>query len=93
LLHYLPQRLFIKALKYINKYEEDIELICLSKTNTLLNKINLQSYSGKIIKNPSHYLMNAPAWLEKALNFIPLRVLDKLTFIHPTLIFVFKKKQ
>jgi len=82
-LHYLPQRLFIKILKFFNKYKEDIELVSLSKTQTLLGKNNWQSYSGKIIQNPRNYLMDTSAWLEKILNSIPLKLLNTLTVIPP----------
>jgi len=92
-LHYLPQQLFLKMLKFFNQYKEGIELLSLKKIHALLDKNNLQSYSGKIIKEPRSYLMNTSAWLEKILNAIPLEVLDKLTPIHPTFVFIFKNKK
>jgi len=66
-----------------SKYKEDIELVSLSKTQTLLGKNNWQSYSGKIIQNPRNYLMDTSAWLEKILNSIPLKLLNTLTVIPP----------
>jgi len=83
----------MKTLKFFNQYKEDIELVSINKIQTLLGKNDLQSYSGKIIKNPSNYLMNTPAWLEKILNAIPLEILDKLTPIHPTFVFIFKNEK
>jgi glycosyltransferase involved in cell wall biosynthesis/predicted SAM-dependent methyltransferase len=90
-LHYLPQQLFIKTLKYINKYEEDVDLLSLRKVYALLQKENLISYSGNIIKNPTYYLMNLPIWLEKLLNKLPIKILNGTTFIHPTFVFIYKK--
>ncbi|PCI70850.1 MAG: hypothetical protein COB26_01935 [Piscirickettsiaceae bacterium] len=91
LLHYLPQKLFIGALKWLNKYEEDVDLLTIKNVRTLLKQGNLTSYSGKIIKKPSTYLMNTPKWLEKILHKLPIWLLEKTTFIHPTFIFVYTK--
>ena len=90
-LHYLPHKLFLKILKKTGRYKEDVELISLSNIKTLLNKGNLISFSGAIIKSPSAYLMNTPTWLEEHLNKIPISLLEKTTFIHPTFIFLYIK--
>lgn len=90
-LHYLPQNLFMKTLKFLNKYEEDIDLLSLRKIHTLLKKENLKSYSGNIIKKPTYYRMKVPSWLEKTLNAVPIKLLNITTFIHPTFIFIYRK--
>ena len=89
-LHYLPHKLFIKILKKTGRYKEDIDLLSLGNIKTLLNNGRLISFSGKIIKNPSSYLMNTPIWIEGYLNKIPISLLEKATFIHPTFIFLYK---
>ncbi|PCI21442.1 MAG: hypothetical protein COB62_03655 [Piscirickettsiaceae bacterium] len=90
-LHYLPPQLFIKSLKTLNLYKEDVTLTTLNDVRTLLGKNTLTSYSGKIIKEPKKYLMNISPTLEKILNSIPDKLLNLTTFIHPTFIFVYKK--
>lgn len=91
-LHYLPHKLFMATLKKLNLYEENIKLLNLTDIKSLLKKSQLKSYSGEIIKNPSNYLMKTPQWLEKILNKIPIKVLNRTTFIHPTFIFIYKNE-
>ncbi|MEW5011050.1 MAG: glycosyltransferase [Cycloclasticus sp.] len=91
LLHYLPHKIFINILKHLKLYKEDVNLLGLSRIKNLLAQKKLNSYSGRIIKKPSSYLMRVPPWLEKTLNRIPMSVLNKTTFIHPTFILIFKK--
>ena len=89
-LHYLPHKLFLKVLKSARVYKEDINLLTLNDLETLLKKSSLISFSGKIIKSPSAYLMNTPPWLEKILNIIPIQILELTTFLHPTFIFIYR---
>ena len=90
-LHYLPRELFIRVLTSLSIYKEDLHLLTLKNIQRLLGKKNLTSYSEKIIKNPSAYLMNTPTWLEKTLNKLPINFLKITTAIHPTFILTYKK--
>jgi len=89
-LHYLPYKLFLKVLKTTRLYIEDVNLLTLNNIKALLKEGDLISFSGEIIKSPASYLMSAPAWLEKILNIIPIRLLKLITFMHPTFIFIYR---
>lgn len=52
LLHYLQPLLFIKALKALGLYKEDVTLVTLNDMRTLLGEHALTSYSEKVIRNP-----------------------------------------
>lgn len=91
-LHYLPKKLFITSLKKLGIYEENIDLLTLKNLHSLLEKNKLTSISSKIIKRPKTYFMDIPSWMETPLSRIPLKLLNGLTWIHPTFIFTYKKK-
>jgi glycosyltransferase involved in cell wall biosynthesis len=90
-LHYLPQPLFIKTLKFFNKYVEDVNLVSYKTIQNLLGAQNIVSYSAPIIKNPTEFLMTAPMKSDQILNKIPIYLLEKTTALHPTFIFTYRK--
>lgn len=91
-LHYLPQPLFVFALKALKRYREDVRLFSVNRLKKLLRMhFDAQLCSDRICKNPEKYHLDYPPFLVRILNRLPLGVYTKLACIHPTLIFVLKK--
>lgn len=91
-LHYLPNKIFIKFLKLLNIYHEDLKLLSWGELKSLTkNNYSLMIHCDKVIKEPDKYYMNVNKYLLTLLKIIPLSVYTYLTFINPTLIITLRK--
>lgn len=90
LIHYLPHNIFIKIIKLLNKYEEEIFLLSHDKLTDIVEKdFNYIEFTHLIIKNPEKYFINDKLFL---INKLPVKILKKLNIISPTIIFILMKK-
>ena len=87
-IHYLPNKLFYKILKSVNKYEEDLYLLSYNRMKKLFNSADLKyiEYTSFVLKRPDSYNLEF-----KYFKFFPLFLLNILQIISPTNIFVLKK--
>lgn len=93
LLHYLPPRIFARLLKAFGKYRETVLLLSCFKLRRLLRRhFDCLMYSDKVLKQPARYGMVCPTYLVKLLNVLPLGFYRMMAGLHPTLIFVLRKK-
>lgn len=94
LLHYLPQPVFMKILKYIGKYHEELHLLtwfCLK--NKVQPHFSISILSDVICKWPQRYYLEVNNSLARILSWIPLWFYRAFTFINPTLIVILKTKK
>jgi ubiquinone/menaquinone biosynthesis C-methylase UbiE len=93
MLHYLPQPVFMQILKYMGKYHEEVNLLSwFSLKNKAQNHFSISIFSDSVCKWPQRYYLNLNNKVALLLSFIPLFLYRICTFIHPTLIVVFKPK-
>jgi SAM-dependent methyltransferase len=93
LLHYLPLVIFTWLLKTFGKYKERVMLLSYFKIHRLLKShFDCLLYSDRVIKQPSRYGITCPINLDKLLNSLPLGFYTLIAGLHPTLIFVLRKK-
>lgn len=93
LLHYLPLTIFTWLLYTFGKYKEKVMLLSYFKLHRLLNShFDCLLYSDKVCKQPRRYGMTCPVYLAKFLDILPLGFYTMIAGLHPTLIFVLRKK-
>lgn len=93
LLHYLPQVLFMRVLKRLNKYHEELRLLSwLSLKNKACKHFSVEVVSDAVCKWPHRYYLNVNNMIARILSLIPLRLFRILMFIQPTLIIVLRPK-
>ncbi len=93
LLHYLPKKQFIKLLKLLNLYHEDLDLLSWTQLKRLTKKHFASTvYCDRVTREPNKYSMNLNSYLVRLLSLFPLRFYTFLTFINPTLIITLRKK-
>lgn len=93
LLHYLPQALFMRVLKRLNKYHEELRLLSwLSLKNKACKHFSVEIVSDAVCKWPHRYYLNVNNTIARILSLIPLRLFRILMFIQPTLIIVLRPK-
>lgn len=89
LIHYLPKHIFIRVLKSIGKYNEELYLINSNKLIKIVNKyFDSIEYTHLIIENPEKYFINNRLYIKK----LPKTVLKILNSISPTRIYILIKK-
>lgn len=88
LIHYLPGFLFLKLLKFLGAYKEDIYLLGYFRLTKLLRvDFKIFEYTHLILKNPEKFFVgNLPT------KKLPIKILKKNNFMLPTNIFILKKK-
>lgn len=92
LLHYLPNKIFIKLLKTFKLYHEDLNLLSWKQLRRLtINNFSLSIYCDKVTKEPDKYYMNVNKNILKLLKLVPLSIYTFFTVINPTLIVTLRK--
>ncbi len=94
LLHYLPQQVFMRILKYSGKYQEELKLLTWSSLKYKAQRYFFVScVSDVVCKWPRQYYFNVSDNTAHLLSQVPLWIYRVFTFIHPTLILILKPKQ
>lgn len=94
IIHYFPHSFFNNTLKFLKKYREDIHLFTWGGLSGMVSsKFVPHVYSDKICRSPSRYWMRVNPFCVKILERIPPFIYTLLTFIHPTLVVVMRKKE
>lgn len=89
IIHWLPNKYFLKLLKFFGKYKEDIFLPSYFELVEKIKKcFNHQEYTHLVLKNPRKYFLKKIPF-ERALQKFPA----KLNFLAPTNIFILKKEK
>ncbi len=92
LLHWLPQRLFERALRRLDRYSEPLHLLGLRRLRALCAEaFELVDYAPRITREPGRYHLNVRAWLVRALGGVPLWVYQCLGDLLPTLVVVLRR--
>lgn len=92
-LHYLPQPVFMKLLRYMGKYHEELNLlswVCLKRK--VKTHFMMVSASEAVCKWPQEYYLNVNAATAWILSLVPLFIYRFFMFINPTLIVLLKYK-
>jgi 2-polyprenyl-3-methyl-5-hydroxy-6-metoxy-1,4-benzoquinol methylase len=93
LLHYLPKNLFIKILKKLNIYHEDLSLLFWSQLKELTHKdYILTIFCDRIARKPDNYHIKINKNILILLKLLPLKLYTLSTFINPTFIITLRKK-
>ena len=87
LLHYLPNNLFFKMLKFMGIYKEEVYLIPYFNLKKRIKKrFHIKDYTINIVKNPDKF-----GYKIKLLDKLPLFILNKIKFFSPTMVFILRK--
>ncbi len=92
-LHYLPQPLFMRVLKLLKRYHEELRLLNWLTLKAKTGRyFTIQPVSDMVCKWPRRYYLNIGETTERILSRIPLWVFRCLFWIHPTFIVVLKPR-
>jgi SAM-dependent methyltransferase len=93
LLHWLPTTIFLRLLKWLGRYHEDVRLLgWYGLKRTAERNFSCQVFSDRICKWPNRYAMSCTAQTARILGAIPLRLYRWMTWLHPTLIVVLYRR-
>lgn len=90
-LHYLPYKYFIRTLKLVGVYKEEVRLLSLRELIDLFPSAITTSCSGQIIHDPEAFDMKAPRFISALTRLLSKERIESLTFIHPTFVFLITK--
>ncbi len=86
LLHYLPQKLFLKILKTMRFYKEDLFLLSHNEMICLFDNFTIKEYTSEVIKHPNKYF-----YKDNLISKLPRMIITRMQFISPTNIFILRK--
>ena len=93
LLQYLPQPWFMRVLKFLNRYHEELQLLSWFSLKAKAGRyFTIRPVSDAVCKWPKRYYLNVNDRNARILAWVPLAVFRGLVWIHPTLIAVLRPK-
>ncbi|TVR58966.1 MAG: class I SAM-dependent methyltransferase [Candidatus Competibacteraceae bacterium] len=93
LLHWLPTEIFLRVLKKLGRYHEDVRLLgWYGLRKKAQGNFACETFSDRICKWPNRYHMNCAERTARILGAIPLRLYRWLTWLHPTLVVVLYRR-
>lgn len=93
LLHWLPERQFERALRWIGRYSEPLHLLGLRRLWRLCyESFDLDDYAPRVMRRPGRYHLHVSPWVEKALGMLPLWIYRLFADLAPTLIVVLRRR-
>ncbi len=85
LIHYLPQKVFVRILKIFKQYSECLYLMSYKMMMDLFQDFTIKEYTDVIIMNPEKYSMKT-----SLITKLPYQIIKNLKVISPTNIFILK---
>jgi SAM-dependent methyltransferase len=93
LLHWLPQQLFERALRWLGRYSEPLHLLTLRRLRALCSEyFDLTDYAPRIAQLPRRYYLAVPSWIARFLAAMPLASYQLFADGLPTLVVVLRRR-
>lgn len=86
LIHYLPQKAFVKILKITKLYTESLYLLSYKEMINLFRDFTIKEYTDEVIKNPNKYSIK-----DNLISKLPPQIISNIKSISPTNIFILRK--